>query len=130
MVLFISSAAMSCSIAALSGMDLTIGQFQIIGSPSKYIWVINLCAKPWPNTVVGDGPAAPAEIGIERRKISLALVPIASTCIGLPEFQECTRNTLAAFVYNSAANNNALPDRALAGLRIIVDKIGVELAQH
>ena len=26
----------------------TIGHFQIIGSPSKYICVISRCAKPWP----------------------------------------------------------------------------------
>ena len=45
-----SSAAISVSIAARSGIERTIGHFQIIGSPSKYICVISRCAKPWPNT--------------------------------------------------------------------------------
>ncbi len=48
MVLPQSSGAISCSMAALSGMVFTIGHFQIIGSPSKYIWVMSRWAKPWP----------------------------------------------------------------------------------
>jgi hypothetical protein len=43
-----SSTAIRPSIALLSGMVRTIGHFQIIGSPSKYICVISRWAKPWP----------------------------------------------------------------------------------
>ena len=45
-----SNAATSWLTASLSGIVLTIGHNGISGSPSKYIWVISRCAKPWPNT--------------------------------------------------------------------------------
>src|SRR5690606_21689374 len=46
-VLYRSSRAMSWSMAASSGMVATMGHCQSSGSPSKYIWVISLCAKAW-----------------------------------------------------------------------------------
>ena len=45
-----SSGAISCSIAAWSGIVLRIGQCGISGSPSKYIWVISRWTKAEPKT--------------------------------------------------------------------------------
>ena len=47
--LLISRAATSVSIASRDGIAPTIGQSQICGSPSKYIWVIRRWANALPN---------------------------------------------------------------------------------
>ena len=143
-----------------SGMVRTIGQSGIIGSPSKYIWVMSRWAKPVAEdrevdvrrapvvdavgpgigagldgaedvaaVVVGDGAAAAAEIGIERRRGS----PPSRGGSGRRHWPARTRRGRrgpAAPLSSSTRPWTMMrwPMRALAGLGEIVDQVVVELA--
>ena len=58
--------------------------------------------------VVGEGAARAQEIRIERRRMIVARVAIASRRIGLPDLHQGMRHAAAVFIHHPAGHDDAL----------------------
>src|SRR5690606_38382475 len=87
-------------------------------------------AEPVAAFFIGNRASAAAEIRVERRKIGVLLVAIASTGIGLPELDQRVRNRAAVFVQNAPIDDDTRADGAFTRLGVIDGQVVVQLAQH
>ena len=78
--------------------------------------------------VVGQHPAATAEIGIDRRNVGVVAMPIAAAGVGLPDLDQRISYGTAVAIENMAMNDGLLADR-LAVLGVVQDKVVIERAE-
>src|SRR5262249_15705604 len=84
--------------------------------------------EPVLTVLVGDGPATTTEIWVDRRDVTVVLVPVASAGIGLPKLDQDIGDRTAALIHHSAVDDDPLADR-LTTRRIVQDKIVIERAE-
>src|SRR5258708_35871434 len=70
---------------------------------------------------IGNRAAATTKVRIDRRHITVVLVPVASACIGLPKLDQCVRDRAAGLVLDIPMNGAALPHRPATPSIIEVD---------
>ena len=78
--------------------------------------------------LVGQRPAAAAEVRVDRREVGVLLVAVAAAGVGLPELDQGVRHRPPALVEDAAVHDDPLADR-LAAVRVVADEVVVERAE-
>ena len=78
--------------------------------------------------LVGEHPAAAAEVGVERADVLVLLVPVAAAGVALPDLDQGVLHRLAELVVDVAVDDDALADRQ-AVLGVVEDQVVVERAE-
>ena len=74
--------------------------------------------------VVGQHPAAAAEVRVERADVLVLLVPVAAAGVALPDLDQRVRDRPAELVLDIAVDDDALADRH-AALGVVEDQVVV-----
>ena len=72
--------------------------------------------------LVGQRPAAAAEVRIDRGEIGVVAVPVAAAGIGLPDLDQRVRHRPAVLVQHVAVHDDAFADR-LAVLGVVQQEV-------
>ncbi len=76
-----------------------------------------------PAVVVGEGAAGPGEVRVDRRRVLVALVDVATGGIGLPDLDELVAHRASVTVEHPARDHDAFPDR----FTVVLDRqVGLE----